>query len=268
MANRLQVHEGQRFGKLVVVREIDPKEYYHPSQGIILERWTECVCDCGNIHQTRLYPLLKNKVLSCGCLIKEIRHSEKKLICGFGINDYNGYIRENGVTMNSYQVWVGMIKRCYGEKKVYLDCLICDEWRYFSSFKKWFDKNVPYFFDVCKYQLDKDLLIRGNKIYKPSSCSFVPQEINKVIINCKKSRGEYPVGVCYNKRVRSFGASCRCNGKQNHLGYFDNPRDAFDEYKRFKENHIKEVATEYYSDGKISKKVHDALMKWEVSIQD
>lgn len=58
-------------------------------------------------------------------------------------------------------------------KPTYEGCTVCDEWLYFSNFKKWFDENY-----IEGFQLDKDIIIRGNKVYSPQTCCFVPKEIN------------------------------------------------------------------------------------------
>ena len=51
-----------------------------------------------------------------------------------------------------------------------LICSVCEEWKHFSNFKKWFDENYIEGFDI-----DKDILIKGNKVYSPEACSFVPR---------------------------------------------------------------------------------------------
>lgn len=196
----------------------------------------------------------------CGCS-KCSKDRQKKTICGVGINDCD-------ITDKSYEVWHGMITRCYSEKfKIkhpsYLGCIVCDEWLTFSYFKKWFDEHYQ-----VGYDLDKDILIKGNKVYSPNTCVFIPHRINTLLNSCKISRGTLPVGVsCYDNGNR-YQVKIRLNGKKKHIGYFTTKEDAFEAYKNAKEKYIKEVALEYYHKGLISFEVFNSLKKWEIAITD
>ena len=80
-----------------------------------------------------------------------------------------------------------------------------------------------------------------------------------------------PIGVYERKMVDGYKYVAYVNNntkKHFHLGTFDTPKEAFQAYKSAKEAYIKEVATQYYNEGKITKKVYDALMKYEVEITD
>lgn len=85
-------------------------------------------------------------------------------------------------------------------------------------------------------------------------------------MNCKKNRGLYPVGVTL--KDGKYRARLRMYGKDVTLGRYDSIEEAFNVYKIHKESYIKEVATKYYNHGKITKRVYDALIKYEVSIED
>lgn len=78
----------------------------------------------------------------------------------------------------------------------------------------------------------------------------------------------YPIGVTYKHDKRKFKAYMLVNHKQVHIGYFDNPDDAFYAYKERKEEHIRNMATEYYRRGEIERNVYDALMRYNVEITD
>lgn len=160
-----------------------------------------------------------------------------------------------------------MIGRCYGEKTKgtpYEKCSVCDEWLYFSNFEKWYNKNY-----VKGYHLDKDLLIKGNKIYSPQTCSFVPPEINTILVKHNATRGDLPIGVSRcGGRSNKFRAVLRIKGEYVVLGSFNTPDLAFCAYKKAKEEHIKEMALQYYNANKISKNIFDSLMKYEVEITD
>lgn len=171
--------------------------------------------------------------------------------------------------LKSHHVWEGMIERCYFKPRArnasYKDCSICEEWLIFSNFHKWFyDPQNGY---IEGYDIDKDLLIKGNRIYSPATCCFLPPEINKVFIKQKKANGNLPVGVRQIKSGR-FIARVSKHGKLHRLGTFDTPEEAFNAYKTTKEQHIKELAELYFKEGKITEKVYQALIKYEVEITD
>ena len=121
-------------------------------------------------------------------------------------------------------------------------------------------------------QLDKDILNKGNKIYSPETCVFVPQRINNLFTKSNKIRGGYPIGVNYSQNCNCLCVRCSilCEDKKKnkHLGYFslDEPFKAFSTYKNFKENYIKKVADEYKE--LIPQKLYEALYKYEVEIND
>ena len=118
--------------------------------------------------------------------------------------------------------------------------------------------------------LDKDILFKGNKIYSPDTCVFVPNRINNLFTKRQNDRGEYPIGVYYHKS--KFNPQCSIYAdfnkkyKQKHLGTFDTPEEAFHKYKKFKEQYIKEVAEEYKD--LIPTKLYEAMCKYVVEIND
>ena len=77
-----------------------------------------------------------------------------------------------------YETWSGMIKRCYDKKRqekqpTYRNCIVCDKWHNFQNFAKWWEENI-YECNNEKMVLDKDILIKGNKIYSPETCIIAP----------------------------------------------------------------------------------------------
>ena len=116
--------------------------------------------------------------------------------------------------------------------------------------------------------LDKDILIKGNKVYSPDTCVFVPQNINKLFIKRDSSRGEFPIGVHYYKRNKKFGVVCSFGNSSSsaYLGLYDTPEEAFQVYKTFKENQIKQIANEYIDI--IPTKLYQAMIEYEVEYDD
>ena len=196
----------------------------------------------------------------CGCPVCKI-NGHKNIICGVGVNDMLGESKTV-----AYQIWIGMIKRCYSSEvqerqPTYKGCSVCEEWLRFSNFKNWYDKN-----HVEDYHLDKDILVKGNKVYSPETCCFVPSEINTLFTKSNAKRGNLPIGV--RKCKRKFMTMCKLGGVVTYLGLYNTIEEAFNAYKQSKEAHIKEVAQKYFDDGKITKRVYDALMRYEVEITD
>ena len=181
---------------------------------------------------------------------------------------------ENGEKIDSYKCWRSMLERCHSSKfqdkyPTYKGCYVHNEWLYYPNFKKWYDENY-YEVDNQTSQLDKDVLIKGNKVYSPNTCVFVPQFINKLFIKSQNTRGELPIGVCYYKASKKYQAqlSMYKDGKstQKNLGYYNTPNEAFEVYKRAKEEYIKEVADEYKDI--IPVELYKAMYEYEVNIND
>ena len=94
----------------------------------------------------------------------------------------------------------------------------------------------------------------------------MPREINNLIEKSNSIRGELPIGVA--KYKNGFRSSLTINNVSKHIGVFNTKEDAFNAYKNAKESHIKDVATRYYGEGKIERRVYDALMNYKVEITD
>lgn len=142
----------------------------------------------------------------------------------------------NKIKTNEYKTWSNLLKRCYETKEyknfsTYKECVMCEEWHNFQNFAQWYDENY-YTVDDETMDLDKDILIKRNKIYSPNTCVFVPHKINSLFIKSDKVRGEYPIGVCYNKRDNNFQANLSKINMKKFLGYYDTPEKAFEVYKR------------------------------------
>lgn len=167
--------------------------------------------------------------------------------------------------IKTYIRWRGMLERCYCEtyhknKPSYKECSIVEEWYNFQNFAQWFNENY-----IEGFELDKDILVKGNKIYSPETCCFVPQEINVIFTSNDKKRGGYPVGVSLHREGK-FQASVSINNKQKYLGLFNTPEEAFQAYKIAKENYIKEVADKWKD--LIDPRVYEAMYDYKVEITD
>ena len=185
--------------------------------------------------------------------------AKRKPVCGVGNNDMVDCPQQ------IYQKWISMLKRCYSKRylqkhQTYTNCVVCKEWLTLSNFAQWFYANY-----TEGYQLDKDILIKGNKVYSPETCCFVPQRINTLLVAPPK--GKYSRGVS-TFRNGKYVCSISLSKSKKHLGCFDTQEDAFCAYKDAKEKYIKELAEKYFQEGKITQRVYDALMKYEVEITD
>ena len=69
-APRIHHLKGKRFGRLLVIEEVDP--YICVTAGTKSRRW-ECLCDCGNYTLVVQNYLLSGRTKSCGCLRRKKR---------------------------------------------------------------------------------------------------------------------------------------------------------------------------------------------------
>ena len=207
--------------------------------------------------------------------IKNPYHPSIYDVAYMGQGEYNS-TNKNGKHTIEYEIWRDMIRRCYDPYWInngnltYKDSQVYKVWLNFQNFAKWYNENK---YGNEKLYLDKDILMKRNKIYSPETCVLVPKRINNLFTKNDINRGIYPIGVSYNKQHNKFYSSCSIldeNGKKKKksLGYYNTPEEAFLVYKNFKENYIKQVDDEYYLQNKIPKKVYNALYNWIIEIDD
>ena len=199
------------------------------------------------------------------------------MLFGVGINDFeevHGHKaftrKDGGFRDRRYLMWQAMLSRCYSEytksvRPTYVG-VVCDRgWTRYSNFYKdvsniqGFDKALS-----SNWVLDKDILVKGNKVYSPETCAFIPNEINLLFTKRDFKRGELPIGV--RKSGNKFKACIRKEGNEIYINTFKTPQEAFQAYKTVKEQHIKEIA--YKWKDKINPRTYIALINYQVEITD
>lgn len=170
-----------------------------------------------------------------------------------------------GETTWAYQKWINMLERCYDPydelaAAIYKGVTVDKEWHNFQNFAPWAIAQVGY--GNRGWATEKDLLVKGNKFYSPSTCCFLPQELNNQLLKAGKMRGDYPIGVALHRSNGKFVAYV--SGK--YAGIFATPEEAFYGYKEAKELRLKTLANKWRD--QIDPRAYQALMNYEVSITD
>ena len=187
----------------------------------------------------------------------------------YGVMDIPKSVGRGGRCDPLYHKWNGMVQRCYNPKNkignpAYEACTSSETFRHFSKFKSWYYSQIG-----CEqedWHLDKDILIKGNKVYSEDTCCIVPPEINCALIGNKKVRGSFPQGVIYNSTKTRYRARIQRGDKWESLGTYDTPEEAFYAYKPVKEAYIKSLAEKWKD--QIDPRVYESLMNWTIEITD
>ena len=191
-------------------------------------------------------------------------------VYGVGVLGAKYPSRVNGVKTKEYVLWYNMLQRCYSDfykkkRPTYEGCEVSENFMHYEYFYEWCINQIG--FDNEGWHLDKDLLIKGNKVYSESTCVFIPSEINSLLIKCDASRGEHLIGVCWNKTNKVFMAQVGKNkGRQEYLGSFKTEIESFNAYKIAKESYLKGLATKWKD--KIDGRAYRALINYKVEITD
>lgn len=200
----------------------------------------------------------------------------KKLVHGVGNNDAD-YVTQKLETIGYvdgkqkqklvwscpyYQSWKRMLERCYSTKMQerypnYKGCSVSEEWLTFSVFKMWMEGQ-----DWEGLHLDKDLLFEGNKIYSAETCVFVTPLVNTFTSDCGASRGDWLIGVCWDKTAGKFKSSCSnpFTKERKHLGYFTCEQEAHQAWLTRKLDLAHELAA-IQTDPRIAKALIDRYSK-------
>ena len=189
---------------------------------------------------------------------------------GVGVIGDKYPITINSVQTKEYVLWKHMLQRCYSddfkkERPTYEGCQVSENFKSYEYFYEWCHEQVG--FGNEGFHLDKDLLVKGNKVYSENTCVFIPQEVNTLLVKSTALRGKHLIGVSWNKKDKAFVAKARKNkGKSEHLGIFKTEIEAFNAYKQAKETFVKEQAEKWKD--RIDGRAYNALMNYEVEITD
>lgn len=174
-----------------------------------------------------------------------------ELVCGIGVNDADYTVKPlidgKRVICPFYKTWHNVLKRVSDEVRKesdssYIGTTICDDWKYFSKFKAWMETQ-----HWRGLQLDKDLVLRGNKEYGPENCVFVPSFVNTALH--AKQEGLYPLGVAMwnDQRKKCFVSQCSSKLKRSskYLGYFSTVDEAHRAWQKAKIEGLNLIIDQY-----------------------
>lgn len=152
-----------------------------------------------------------------------------------------------------YQTWMSILRRCYSSKQqvrtpTYVGCTVDPRWHYFSNFKNWVTSQPLHgcwYKDNQTFQIDKDFLIDGNKIYGPETCMILPNYVNSLFTSLKKDNGEYPLGVFYKKANKKFQSQIYSGGKKLYLGLYEDPMEGHLAWQKHKIKDLEAIVARY-----------------------
>ena len=194
-------------------------------------------------------------------------------VYGVGILGTKYPSRECDRNTKEYTLWRNMLRRCYSDdfkKKnpTYIDCEVSNKFKNYEYFYEWCHKQIGFGNEGGEnpFHLDKDLLIKGNKVYSEDTCVFIPREINQLLTKSTASRGENLIGVTLEKSSGKFISQISINSRNVKIGRFKTEIEAFNAYKVAKENVLRGLAEKWES--QIDPRAYNALMNYEVNIND
>ena len=130
------------------------------------------------------------------------------------------------------KIWRHVNTRKRLTKRYYEGYTVSSEWRNnFDNFYNWYISQ-PYYAYKHKFKLnvDKDLLISGNKHYSEETCVLLPRYINAYLNTLKNSKGYY----FRVKRTRPWYTDFKVKGKRKLKKYFKTKEEARLTYLIFK----------------------------------
>lgn len=116
-----------------------------------------------------------------------IEDHRKKTVYGIGYLDTDIKIPERkskSIIRKAYDLWANMLKRCYGNytDDSYKECTVDVRWHSFKNFLNSIQELDGYeqWQAGENIHLDKDIKVKGNKVYSKDTCMFVSANENIV----------------------------------------------------------------------------------------
>lgn len=207
---------------------------------------------------------------------KEYRDLQSGKITYEDLEPKQEYIEyENKASHTAYKVYNGIRTRCKDTTdtdyigRCYDNVTMCQEWLDDpKTFVKWYFEHY-YEVEGESMAIDKDLFGNGSNMYSPDTCCLLPQTLNNLIVNCKKSYLEgqtaddvLPLGVRKTRDGYSGEITFTGSTESIILSEWSTPEDAFNEYKIMKQANILYTAARYKN--KIPDYIYNKLLTIEV----
>lgn len=166
-----------------------------------------------------------------------------------------------------YQSWQRMLERGYSDRyknrPTYKDAAAVAEWHFFPTFREWALSNG---FDAS-LELDKDLLVKGNKIYGPETCAYIPKWLNQSLSSQQTKRGAWPMGVSYrqpkspmhNELNKPYLVYIKIDSENVYAGSFSDPFEAHAHWQLLKAEQIERIILKYMLEPSYQQHVANAL---------
>lgn len=150
------------------------------------------------------------------------------------------YIGDDGVKRltKSYRIYNHMMCRCnvgghyQRNQPTYIGCTVSDQFKDYQWFADWYTSQIGY---EDSSDLDKDIVLKGNKVYCPELCVLVPSQLNKFLTDTRARRGAYPQGVSAFKQTGKFQSRISIDAHQYYIGVYNTPDEAHEAYASAKE---------------------------------
>lgn len=213
------------------------------------------IIDAFNVRILFLNPVSEKIVQAANIRTGAIRNPMKPNVCGVGFLGVGPHFAKRDYIPNpTHQVWHDMLKRVYSyrsdaQSRVYAGTSVHPHWHNFQNFAAWYHERIDRFGLVEHiWELDKDLLVPGNRQYGPETCCVIPQHVNTLFTDHSIARGKYPLGVSIDNAARGakFVASVSGSAKGRRIGRYHTISDAQRAYWSEKFRVIQETAIRYW----------------------
>jgi hypothetical protein len=256
----------------VVIHRKLPKHAY-PEGSVRVKNWNNRKCITQKKENGKWVTVYKDKseyIIPPNTPIGKYgpRPELRNLIYGIGENDV---MIPEFTNTRTWRTWVGIIRRTdYRDPKwmkyhpSYEGCTLDPRWYKLSEFKKWIEQ----WEDYQNKEVDKDILIPGNKIYGPDTCLMVRPIVNSWFMPTNlENNGELPVGVSWNpswkknKSPNPYKTQISLIGKKRiYLGVYATIEEASASYEKVRKEQI-QILIETETDPRVIKAMLDHEFK-------
>ena len=143
----------------------------------------------------------------------------------------------------------------------YAGARVCEEWHTYQVFAEWYYSQPGY---SLGYEVDKDILVPGNKEYSPKACGLVPKWLNKFFAFQYSTNSSGFPGVSVDSKGRLWLARVQCSAlKENLSKTAESFESACRLYCEMKESQASRAA-EQIANSPVAEKYVEALRHFKV----